>query len=342
MTDRLRAALRTQARACADLDSPFMTRLCGLLADRLAPGTPLTDRLFDWPGEIGPAGASVPLRLAGALHALARAGRGGLDRVYPPLAVDDATLWASVAAALESEAAFIGRFLDSPPQTNEVRRAAVLIAAALWLAGRHPLPLVLSELGASAGLNLSFDAFGLIADGQRRGPAKPALMLVPDWRGPPPPDGTLQVAERRGVDLSPIDPATGADRLLAYLWADQPDRLTLTQAALALPAPPVDRADAADWLDSRLARRWPGHLHLIFHTIAWQYFPPATQARARARIEAAGDRATEKAPLAWLAMEADGARPGAAITLRLWPGNLSLDLGRVDFHGRWVDWQAPA
>ena len=46
MTERLREALRFQAEACADLGSPFMAQLCTLLAERLEPGTLLTDRLF--------------------------------------------------------------------------------------------------------------------------------------------------------------------------------------------------------------------------------------------------------------------------------------------------------
>jgi hypothetical protein len=29
---------------------------------------------------------------------------------------------------------------------------------------------------------------------------------------------------------------------------------------------------------------------------------------------------------------------GAALTLRLWPGDIRLALGRADFHGRWVQW----
>ena len=81
----------------------------------------------------------------------------------------------------------------------------------------------------------------------------------------------------------------------------------------------------------------PGHLHLIYHTIAWQYFPDETQARAQARIEQAGAEATDNAPLAWLGMEWDGDE-GAAMTLRLWPGNRTIALGRIDFHGRWISW----
>ena len=55
-------------------------------------------------------------------------------------------------------------------------------------------------------------------------------------------------------------------------------------------------------------------------------------------IEEAGSAATDEAPLAWLGMEADDAPDGAALGLRLWPGDVRLGLGRADFHGRWVDW----
>jgi hypothetical protein len=56
-------------------------------------------------------------------------------------------------------------------------------------------------------------------------------------------------------------------------------------------------------------------------------------------IEAAGKRATRNRPLAWLSMEQDGSGlKGAALTLRLWPGDITLPLARVDFHGRWIDW----
>jgi len=78
---------------------------------------------------------------------------------------------------------------------------------------------------------------------------------------------------------------------------------------------------------------------MIYTTIAWQYFPAAKQAEGLAKIEAAGATATTDTPLAFVQMENDGVGPGALLTLRLWPGDLNLTLGRVDFHGRWVDWQ---
>jgi hypothetical protein len=157
VTHPLRAAFHHQARACAGLGSPFMAQLCTLLAERLDPEGPLGARLFGWKGDLGPMAASVPLRLCGALHALALQGRGGMSAVYPPHSVSDDSLWAAVACALTTETAFIDQFLNTAPQTNEVRRSGALIAAGHWLAARFGLPVVLSELGASAGLNTIWD-----------------------------------------------------------------------------------------------------------------------------------------------------------------------------------------
>ena len=126
---------------------------------------------------------------------------------------------------------------------------------------------------------------------------------------------------------------------MSYIWADQPERLTLTRTAASVMTAQVQRGDAIDWLARTLPQSPEGCLHLIQHTVAWQYFPKEAQARGQALIEAAGKRATRNRPLAWLSMEQDGSDlKGAALTLRLWPGDITLPLARVDFHGRWIDW----
>ncbi len=345
MTEPLISALRGQAGACAALGSPFMGRLLGLLANRLRPGTPVADRLFAWPGDISPSAQSVPLRLAGALHRLVLSGEdAALVAAYPPNQVQDDQLWRAVSNALEAHCDDVLRWLDSPPQTNAVGRAAALIAVGRWLGQAHDLPLMLSELGASAGLNLNWDRFALDIGGERFGPPDAGVVLSPKWHGDLPASVVPRVVARRGVDLEPMDMADGGDRLrlLSYLWPDQPERTRITRAAMDLPAAPVDRGDAIDWLDQRLPAQAEGRLHLIYHTIAWQYFGAERQARGRALMDAAGARATRQRPLAVFAMEADGDGPGAALTLRLWPGGQVRTMGRADFHGRWIDWHPPS
>lgn len=320
-----------------------MERLCNHLAETLHPGTPLTDRLFNWTGDLGPRAESLPLRVCGALHALRLLDRAGLVAVYPPNAPDDATFAAAITQAIKTEAAFIDDWINTAPQTNEVRRSAAIIPAAHWLHARHPLPFRVSELGASGGLNMAFDQFGLTLQDTHYGPANATVALTPDWSGPLPPRAAPAILERGGVDLHPIDPHTpkGKLRLLAYLWPDQPERRARTEAAIAVASAAPDKADAIDWLAPRLAHR-AGMLHMVYTTIAWQYFPAKAQARGTAMICNAGAAATAETPLAWFSMENDGGAKGAALTLRLWPGDLTITLGRADFHGAWVDWTAPA
>lgn len=337
----VRQAFRDQARSCAALGSPLMGRLMAGLAEGLQPGTPVADQVLGWQGDPSSRADSVPLRLAGGLHALILTGQDpDLAAVYAQPGSDPT---GAALAAFARHPDFLLDWLKSPPQTNEVRRSAVLIATAHWLTARFGKPLVLSELGASAGLNLLWDHYALDLAGQRHGPADAVLTLAPDWTGPLPPLATPTVIDRAGVDLNPLDPVTDRLRLLAYLWADQPERLTRTRAALDLAAsvrPKVEQGDAADWLEARLHTRHKGAVHLVYHTIAWQYFPPDTDARARAALARAGAAATARAPIAHLGLEADSESPGAGLTLTLWPRGETIPLGRADFHGRWVDWQA--
>lgn len=337
----LSEAFSYQAESCRRLGSAFMGQLCDLLAARLERGTPLTDRLFDWPGDLGPAAESLPLRLCGALHALVLSG-DKLASAYPPHAVSDDTLWKAVDEALHTHAETIDRFIDSPPQTNEIRRSVALLAMGHWLTARYDLPIIARELGASGGLNLHWDSYAAETPTGLLGDPEAQVRLTPDWRGAVPQGPRPRITDRRGVDLNPIDPTDpeGRLRLLAYLWPDQPERRHLTEQAIALMRPhEVDRGDAIDWL-ARECAPVPGATRLIYTTIAWQYFPAEAQARGRGLIEAAGQIATAEAPLAWFGMENDRQSPGAALTLRLWPGDSHHELGRIDFHGRWVDWRA--
>lgn len=336
----LRDAFLAQADACTALGSPFTARLCTLAAERLDRSTPVGAHLLDWPGDPSTNADSVPLRLAGALHLLVLGGHPGLAPHWPPAVSDDDRLWSAVTAAFVNDAPALLERLASPPQTNEVRRAAALIPALHMVAAWAGRPLALFELGASAGLNLLADRVALTAGGARLGPDDPIFALAPDWSGPAPAAcPAMAVAARRGVDLNPLDVNSETDRLtlLSYLWADQPERRDRTTAALAAAHSAgltVDRGDAGDWLAAHLPGADPAHLPVVFHTVAWQYFAPATQARALAAMRDLG----RTRPLARIGMEAEGARTGAALTLTLWPGETVLPLGRVDFHGRWVEW----
>ncbi len=342
-SELIRQSFLRQAKACADLGSPFTARLCTLAAERLTDETRVGAVILGWLGNPDGTGDALALRLAGTLHALVRSGQDrALATVYPPHAADDDTLWATIEAALRRDEAFILERLKSAPQTNEVRRSSALLPGFLTIAALTGKPLILSEVGASAGLNLQWDRYSYQLGDFHCGKAS-AVELAPRWEGPPPPQAAIEIAERAGCDLNPLDPASQDDRLrlFSYIWADQQDRLDRTAAALEMATESrlkVEKADAIDWLRHRLATPRPGMTHVIYHTIAWQYLPPALKAEGEALIAEAGARATEAEPLARLQLEADGKPEGAAILLTLWPTGETREIGRADFHGRWVKW----
>ncbi|MEM7717971.1 MAG: DUF2332 family protein [Pseudomonadota bacterium] len=335
----VRAAFEAQGPICASLGSPFMGRLMPLIGNRLQPGSAVADRILAWPGDTTAAGDSVPLRLAGALHALKLDGLA-LGDVYPPHNVDDDQLWHAVEQALLDHNARVQFWLNSPPQTNEVRRAAVILPALARVAALFDQPVELLELGASAGLNLRCDQFWLDLPGGGIGAPGSAVHIAPEWTGPVPTGPLPRIVRRAGVDLNPLSPDSPEDRLrlLAYTWPDQDDRIARITAAFDIagrvPAT-VDAGDAADWLEQTLAAAAPDRVRVVFHTVAWQYFPEATKARALAAFEGSASSVVR------IAMEADGGH-GAAVTMTVWPGGKTTVLGRASFHGIWVNWQDEA
>lgn len=337
----IREAFALQAKACAELGSPFMAQLLSVIGERMQPGSVVADRILNWKGDVSPFGQSVPLRLAGALHALVLSG-DAIKALYPPNQIDSDTLWRAVNHAFERESDRILAFLKSPPQTNEVRRAAAIVPGLHAVAARFRRPIILVEIGCSGGLNLRADQFLVRARSAELGPQSSPAHITPDWSGAMPTVGTPEVIDRIGVDINPLIPTvpSDAERLLAYLWPDQPDRMARTRAAITLandyPARIVT-ADASEWLEKGLDDLNPEAVVFLFHTIAWQYLPEDRRRIGEGHLARAGAARRANAPLVRFAMEADGGT-GAGLTLTVWPSGKTISLGRADFHGRWIEW----
>lgn len=345
---RVREAFRLQAEWCGKLGSPFTALLCTLAAEGLDRSTPVGETILSWQGDPTARADSVPLRLAGALNGLVRKGRlPELARFYPPnpLPAGEA-FWPAVQKALATAGTEIEPWLDGAPQTNEVGRSAILYAGLCWLWAHYPLPMRLFEVGASAGLNLNLDRYAYRFGEDAFGSAGSALFLTPDWEGSPPPNLTPRVMSREGCDLSPIDATSAQDRerLLAYLWPDQTQRLKRLTAALAIAQRhpvKIEHADAAAWVERKFghAAAW-GEQRVLFHSVAFQYFPVASQKRIASHMEEVGASASRDAPLAWLRFEVDPELDKTcSLRLRVWPGDDHL-LATGDAHGRSVKWLA--
>ena len=342
----VREAFRRQGDFCEELGSPFTAELCRTIGICLDRSTVLGERILEWRGRPDAGGDSVLLRLAGGLHALARSGRApGLAAIYPPHPLPARqVIGALLDDTLRREEAELTRWLANPPQTNEVARSAPLMAGLLVIAAASDLPLELYEVGASAGLNLILDRYSYRLGGLTVGAPASALRLSPNWTGDSPPRAAISVAGRRGVDLRPVRVSDPADRerLVAYVWPDQPDRVERTLAAIEIARaepPPIDRGDAAGWIEQTIAAAPKrGVTRVLMHTIAFQYFPESARKRIRRHVMRVGTLATPDAPFAWLRFEAEAQRSGAALRLAIWPGGTDQMLARGDAHGRSLLW----
>lgn len=337
----IRAAFRLQASFCTATGSPLTGRIVGTLADILDQGTRTGARILAWPGD--PMVDALKLRIAGGLNALARSGADAeLSAFYRSGQGDCAAILRRVLSEHDD---WLYLWLDSAPQTNEVGRSAVLWPGVMAVAAHYGPRVDLLELGASGGLNLNMDRFGYDLGGARSGDSASGVQLAPTWSGPAPTVVPVDVVARAGVDLNPLDmtdPAV-ADRMLAYIWPDQIERVKRAEAAIAIAQrfpPPVEAGDGADWIESRLALpQQSGVTRIVYHSIALQYFPPEGRERVRAAIAAAGARATTERPLAWLSMEFHEQVTRSELRLTLWPGDGAHRLlARAHPHGAHIDW----
>ena len=342
-----RENFRRQTEWCARLGSPFTALVCKVLHERLTEGSAFAARLLNWPGE--PEADAIALRACGALNFFARAGHPALAPLYPPHPLpSEEEYWGGAEVAIRDLDERLTRFLDSAPQTNEVARSAALLPGYLRIAAGAGLPLSIREIGASAGLNLGFDRYAYDYGAFAWGPPDAAVKISCEWRGKVEPwPGVIEVADRRGCDIHPIDPSDpiARARMLAYIWPDQADRLARAEAALDLAAQSdlrVEAIDAARFAERELRAGASGTALVLAHTVFWQYLSGPTKAAIRAAIAEAAGRATKASPFAWLRLEAEERR-GAVLRLSLWPdGRVDEVLAVASFHGQWIEWQAGA
>ena len=327
--------------------APATARVIRAMSPLLAGGTQVGRRMATWQGRI--LEAAMPLRLAGGLHWLVLS---GTDRRLEPVYAGEITNQAEVdrivaSVVQDNDAALVGWF-DGPPQTNEPGRSAAIVGGLLWLAERLGPRFELLEIGSSAGANTMIERYGYDLGGVRVGSDEAPVQIRPDWRGPPPPPGPIEIRSIRGCDVSPIDlsdPAA-ALRLKSYVWGEVRERLgridAVTRLASASP-PRIDRADAADWVEQALATpQEEGVTRVLYHSIVWQYLPEEGRRRITTAMDQAGRAAPPNLPLAWLALETNRETFRHELTARFWPGgNEPAVLCEAHAHGAWVEWRAP-
>jgi len=343
LEEEVRDHFRGQAKVCDAMGSPFTAMLCRVLADRLDRSTATGRRVLDWPGR--PVDDALSLRLCAGLHRLVLSRADPLlVSCYPPNEANPDRLAKALERTLVLSDDYLRAGLDSPPQTNEIARSAMLYPGFLTVARQFGMPLALHEIGSSAGLNLHFDRFHYRYGTAEAGDAASPVRLEAEVVGNPPPlHGEITIAARSGSDIAPVeigDPTLRL-RLRSFVWADQAARLARLDAAigLALSRPvTLERTSAADFVAAALAARPRDAAFVLFHSIMWQYMTAAERRRVEALLAEAGGSAGS-APIAWLRMEPlEATDRHATLSLTTWPGGTTRHLARCDYHGRWIEW----
>lgn len=331
-----------QAHRCRAMGSPFIASVLEAVERQLAHAPTTAAMVRGWEGD--PAAAAIAMRFNGALNALARRGApASLASLYNG---EHGDFDGAIAEALSLEDAFIARWLEHPPQTNEVARAGAIVAALLIARARWNMPFELLDLGSSAGLNLNLARYFYRLGAISVGDPTSAVRIEPRWRGPSPPIAPLEIVSAQGVDLQPLDVSNPEhrERLLSFAWADQEDRRERLDAALQIAAihpPHVDQGDAATWLAQRLETSQPdGRGRAIIHTMFLQYLDDEERHLIDETIAAAGARASNQAPLLRISLEWTPDRSRVELRLTQWPSGQTSVLAICHPYGDWLDWQA--
>jgi hypothetical protein len=287
---------------------------------------------------------NLALRLFAALHYLALDGRAPeLARAY----AGEGEAWPAFREVLERESEWVARFLrEQGMQTNEVQRCYGLLPAFLLAAAESGRELELIELGPSAGFNLLWDRYGYRYEGQRWGSEEAPIELRGELRAPLP-AGLLEtkpvVRSRLGIDLNPIDATSdeGARLLRAFVWPDQTERLERLERAIEVVRsgrPPMMKGDYLGLLEPMLEERSAETLTVVFQTASLSHL----SREQRESFEEILDRAGESGPLAFVSGEHPPDDPADhwQLRFRLWPKGESRILARLDYHGRWLEWQS--
>ncbi len=319
-------------------------RIVAAMAPLLSGDTEVGRRMANWPGRV--LEAAMPLRLAGGLHWLLLSGTDNrLALVYAGKVTDQAKIDALVAAVVQDHDAALLPWFDGPPQTNEAGRSAALMGGLLWLSQRLGPKFELLEIGSSAGANTMMERYTYDLGGVKTGPEGSPVLIKPDWQGPPPPAAPVEIVSISGCDRSPLNLADPAEalRLKSYVWGEMTERLHRLDAIIGLAAqkpPRIDKADAADWVESRLSEpQAPGVTRVLYHSIVWQYLPPESRTRIREALARAGAQATPERPLAWVKLETNRTTFRHELRVRYWPGGAeAVQLGEAHAHGMWVRW----
>jgi len=250
---------------------------------------------------------------------------------------------------LENKQGLLDLLATRMVQTNVVRRCATMLPAFTYVDGIGlGGQLYLIEIGASAGLNLTWDKYGYdYGEGRVYGNPQSPVQISSTFRGsrrPAIPESLPAVAGRIGVDLNPIDLTDREETLWlkALVWPERRDESKLLEAAIQVASeepPKVLKGDALDLLPGLIDSVPEGQVPCLFHSHVLNQFP----AEARDAFWNLVGKHGSKRNLA--AVSKEGVRGGehAAVEVTHFQDGVKTHrrLANDDSHGYWLEWLGP-
>jgi hypothetical protein len=370
--DEVRAQALEVAAGWSPPDAPDSWRLTAALFQVIAGHEELLSRMTVLPPDRLPA-----LLASAAISFLVRRDRPApLAAYFPqpgaPQPPFDAGFHPAARAFISAHLDDIAAVCDDHRyQMNEVARCTQIALGIAATAGSLREPAAQADLGTGAGLGLQLDRYRYLLDGRPSGPQAAALTLSCAVRGTyePPRVALPPVAERIGIDVSPVDVADPVARAwlescappeasaLARLDAavevtrQHPVRLVAGDALAALP-------DVLDGLPA-------GRSVIVTDAYMAVFLPPDQRAELTAILAAAG----RHRPVTWLSLDPlvplgpsgrdsvqglplpaslirDYQQQGvfAVLGARTFDGETDSGqlLARAHPSGQWVEWLSPA
>ncbi len=229
-------------------------------------------------------------------------------------------------------------------QTNEVGRCACLWPAIANIGKQHDQPLVLIEMGASAGLNLLGDQYSYQYDTDIHWGVDSPVHLQTKLRGSirPPLTNMPEIANRIGIDLHPVDVTNEEDMrwLQALIWPENVERHQRFEAAVQVVRknpPDLVAGDVVEQLPA-LLEHIPENVPLVaFHSFSMNQWPQSVREGVAAMMHEAG----QTRDLYRLSLEAVATGQPQLEQTQWINGMPKIELlATCEPHGRWLEWNS--
>lgn len=267
---------------------------------------------------------------------------------YPSVAGDEPAggdLWALfVDFVITRRDQIVPLLRERRVQTNEVRRAALLLPGFAAVAQRTGRPLATLEVGTAAGLLTLWDRYAYEYGPFRLDPAGATLELACDARGGMPSFELPAKAWAAGIDVDPVDVTDEHEArwLMSLVWPDQVERMGRLAAAIEVAQahpPQLVSGDGIDELPQFASDAPEGATLVIHHSFALnQVAPERRDAFEQALVELSAEREVWLVAIEW----EPGRPPDDTFRLRLGAvtgGAVEREsLARVHHHGEWLEW----